>query len=159
MGRVENLEDYDVPPLGIVCPDPVRTDIYRKKFGRYKEYYDGCKAGGNKQWQIFRQIRLHNWQASHFILYLVRGEPYTKDNLHKKVYQRKSTQIQRICNGKYISALRSTKECTQKYKRRHPQKNNRNTKETTTKDNIFKIQKIKHKPNKYKWRAASLCMI
>ena len=48
MGRVENLEDYDVPPLGIVCPDPVRTDIYRK-FGRYKEYYDGCKAGGNKQ--------------------------------------------------------------------------------------------------------------
>lgn len=49
MGRIENLEDYDVPPMGIVCPDPVRTDIYRKKFGRYKEYYDGCKAGGNKQ--------------------------------------------------------------------------------------------------------------
>ena len=49
MGRIENLEDYDVPPLGIVCPDLVRTDIYRKKFGRYKEYYDGCKAGGNKQ--------------------------------------------------------------------------------------------------------------
>ena len=47
MGRIENLEDYDVPPMGIVCPDPVRTDIYRKKFGRYKEYYDGCKAGGN----------------------------------------------------------------------------------------------------------------
>lgn len=49
MGRIENLEDYDVPPLGIVCPDLVRTDIYRKKFGRYKEYYDGCKAAGNKQ--------------------------------------------------------------------------------------------------------------
>ena len=49
MGRIENLEDYDVPPMGIVCPDPVRTDIYREKFGRYKEYYDGCKAGGNKQ--------------------------------------------------------------------------------------------------------------
>ena len=46
MGRIENLEDYDVPPLGIVCPDPVRTDIYRKKFGRYKEYYDAVKPEG-----------------------------------------------------------------------------------------------------------------
>ena len=28
MGRVENLEDYDVPPLGIVCPDLVPIVVY-----------------------------------------------------------------------------------------------------------------------------------